>query len=118
MSERFSSTKFGSVMTGSSAKSGSVMTVSLILDRIVWMDHGARRRTSQTQAQRSWTSEPVAGRGPGLRRIGEDKGSKLDAVYNRWAMRSAPAAGLLAKSAGTAGDQLNSAELSIQVLGS
>ncbi|KAF2611514.1 hypothetical protein F2Q70_00009842 [Brassica cretica] len=32
----------------------------------------------QRQAQRSWTSEPVAGRGPG---------SKLDAVYNSWAMR-------------------------------
>ncbi|KAF3601618.1 hypothetical protein F2Q69_00035874 [Brassica cretica] len=28
-------------------------------------DHGTRRRTSQRQAQWSWTSEPVAGRGPG-----------------------------------------------------
>ncbi|KAF3549260.1 hypothetical protein DY000_02004014 [Brassica cretica] len=82
----------------------------------------------QRQAQRSWTSEPVAGREASSKeldkragswtRIGEYKGSKLDAVYNSWAMRSAPAAGLLAQSAGTAGDQLNLAELSIQVLGS
>ncbi|KAF2542566.1 hypothetical protein F2Q68_00031219 [Brassica cretica] len=59
-------------------------------------DHGTRRRTSQRQAQWSWTSELVAGRGPGQL-------PELDG---------------LAHLAGSAGDQLNSAGLSVQVLGS
>ncbi|KAF2554285.1 hypothetical protein F2Q68_00034586 [Brassica cretica] len=50
----------------------------------------------QRQGQRSWTSKPVAGRGPGQL-------PELDG---------------LAHSAGTAGDQLNSAGLSVQVMGS
>ncbi|KAF3583399.1 hypothetical protein F2Q69_00030080 [Brassica cretica] len=63
--------------------------MSTILDRIVRTDCGIanpRRR----QAQRSWTSELVAGQDPDG----------------------------LAHSAGTAGDQLNSAGLSVQVMGS
>ncbi|KAF3574729.1 hypothetical protein F2Q69_00059335 [Brassica cretica] len=48
----------------------------------------------QRQAQRSWTNEPVAGRGLLPELVG------------------------LAHSAGSAGDQLNSAGLSVQVLGS
>ncbi|KAF3511971.1 hypothetical protein F2Q69_00004353 [Brassica cretica] len=38
--------------------------------------------------------------------------------HGKTKFRSAPAAGLLAQSAGLAGDQLNSAELNVQVLGS
>ncbi|KAF2532709.1 hypothetical protein F2Q70_00030106 [Brassica cretica] len=72
------------------------LVASPILDRIIQTDLSARRRTSQRQGQRSWTSKPVAGRGPGQL-------PELDG---------------LAHSAGTAGDQLNSAGLSVQVMGS
>ncbi|KAF2570885.1 hypothetical protein F2Q70_00003101 [Brassica cretica] len=71
--------------------------MSPILDRIVRTDCGARKRTSQETSSKeldkragSWTSELVAGQDPDG----------------------------LAHSAGTAGDQLNSAGLSVQVMGS
>ncbi|KAF2567477.1 hypothetical protein F2Q68_00026218 [Brassica cretica] len=86
------------------------------------MDHDARRRTSQViqpKDKRVMVQNVVKGiRYLELNQNKAEASSKeLDKRAGSWT-RSAPAAGLLAQSSGTAGDQLNSAELSVQVLGS
>ncbi|KAF3557236.1 hypothetical protein F2Q69_00014897 [Brassica cretica] len=86
------------------------------------MDHDARRRTSQVirpKDKRVMVQNVVKGiRYLELNQNKAEASSKeLDKRASSWT-RSAPAAGLLAQSSGTAGDQLNSAELSVQVLGS
>ncbi|KAF3603927.1 hypothetical protein F2Q69_00036386 [Brassica cretica] len=78
--------------------------MSPILDRIVWTDCGARKRTSQLIQE-----------GDKVKGVGQASGYldkiqvKLDELHELDG---------LTHSAGSAGDQLNSAGLSVQVLGS
>ncbi|KAF3561013.1 hypothetical protein DY000_02014782 [Brassica cretica] len=93
--------------------------MSPILDRIVWTDCGARKRTSQETSSKEldkragiWTRSRDL---EGLKKIKEASWTQCITAGR---CSQLPELDGLAHSAGSAGDQLNSAGLSVQVLGS